>query len=263
MPKFRAMRKRKPQSKKIASKNTPQKTSEGIRLNKYLSNAGVCSRREADIFIEAGSVTVNGKSVTSMGYKVKAGEEVRFDGKLLNPVKMEYILLNKPKDFDTVNRDASGRRSALQLIANASNAPLNPIERLNKTSSGLMIFTNDGELIKKLSAPKSGFSKLYHLTLDRTFSQEDMDALKEGIALDGKLLKVQDVSYIEKAPRNEIGIEIRSTRKNLVRRIFEKLEYEIVNLDRVVYAGLTKKDLPRGHWRPLTKQEIINLKMIK
>jgi len=244
-------------------KKSASNESSGIRLNKYLSNSGVCSRREADIYIEAGSVTVNGKSITSMGYKVQPGEEVRFDGKLLNPVKMEYILLNKPKDFDTVNRDEYGRRSALQLIANASNAPLNPIERLNKSSSGLMIFTNDGELIKKISAPKSGFSKIYHLTLDRTFSQEDMDALKEGIALDGKLVKVHEVSYIDKAPRKEIGIEIRSTRKNLVRRIFEKMEYEIVNLDRVVYAGLTKKDLPRGHWRPLTKQEIINLKMIK
>mgnify|MGYP000070718828 CR=1 FL=1 len=257
------MKSRKPHSNKAAAKNTPKNASEGIRLNKYLSNSGVCSRREADIYIEAGSVTVNGKAVTSMGYKVKPGEEVRFDGKLLNPVKMEYILLNKPKDFDTVNRDASGRRSALQLIANASNAPLSPIERINKTSSGLLIFTNDGDLIKKLSSPKNGFSKIYHLSLDRSFSQEDMDTLKEGMALDGKLVKVHDISYIEKAPRNEIGIEIRTTRKNLVRRIFEKLEYEIVHLDRVVYAGLTKKDLPRGHWRPLTKQEIINLKMIK
>lgn len=255
------MKRRKAQPNTSNTNKKPAST--GIRLNKYLSNSGVCSRREADIYIEAGSVTVNGKAVTAMGYKVQAGEEVRFDGKLLNPVKMEYILLNKPKDFDTVNRDASGRRSALQLIANASNSPLSPIERLNKSSAGLMIFTNDGELIKRLSAPKSGFTKLYHITLERNFSQEDLDALKEGIALDGRIVKVQDISYIDNAPRREVGIEIRSTRKNLVRRIFEKMEYEIVNLDRVIYAGLTKKDLPRGHWRPLTKQEVINLKMIK
>ena len=246
-----------------ASKPSTPKDSNSSRLNKYIANSGVCSRREADIYIQAGSVTVNGKAITEMGYQVKKGDEVRFDGVIVNPVKKEYILLNKPKDFDTVTRDGQGRRSALQLVSNASKSNLSPVGRLNKSSSGLMLFTNDGELIKTLSAPKNGFQKLYHVTLNKPLAQEDLDAVKEGIPLDGKIMRVQDISFIENAPRKEVGIETRSSKSNLVRRIFEKLEYEVVTLDRVIYAGLTKKDLPRGHWRPLTQQEIINLKMIK
>lgn len=253
-------------SPKGENKSTPKtsnKTSNSSRLNKYLANSGMCSRREADIFIQAGSVTVNGKSVTEMGYQVQMGDEVRFDGQLINPIKKEYILLNKPKDFDTVIRDGHGKRSALNLVSNASKASLSPVGRLHKSSSGLMIFTNDGDLMKRLSAPKNGFQKLYHVTLNKPLSQEDMDAIKEGVPMDGKIMRVQDISYIEKSPKTEVGVETRSSKNNLVRRIFEKLEYEVIQLDRVLYAGLTKKDLPRGHWRHLTKQEIINLNMIK
>ncbi len=234
-----------------------------IRLNRYLSNSGVCSRREADIYIAAGSVTVNGKPVTEMGYKVNLTDEVKFDGRVLNPIKKEYVLLNKPKDFVTSGRDDRGHRTALTLISKASKSPLAPIGKLDKTSTGLLLFTNDGELTKRLNSPKNGLRKIYHIELTKPLRSADLKKIQEGLPVDEKVVKVQDISFIDKAPKTEVGIEIYSSRNNIVRRIFEELEYEIVKLDRVVYAGLTKKDLPRGHWRYLTEQEVINLAMIQ
>lgn len=234
-----------------------------LRLNRYVANSGVCSRREADIFIAAGSVTVNGKAVTEMGYKVQLTDEVRFDGRLLNPIKKEYILLNKPKDFAISSKDGSGHRTALGLISNASKAKLLPVGKMDKSATGLLLFTNDGDMTARLNAPKNGLRKIYQVELTKPLKSTDLKRIKEGIEVEESLVRVQDISYVDNAPKNQIGVEIYSTRNNIVRRIFEQLEYEVVKLDLVVYAGLTKKDLPRGHWRPLTEQEVINLGMIK
>lgn len=234
-----------------------------IRLNRYVANSGVCSRREADIYIAAGNVTVNGKPITEMGYKVKLTDDVRFDGRRLNPAKKEYVLLNKPKDFSTSSRDDQGRRTARALVSKASKAELKPIGKLNKDTTGLIIFTNDGEMIERLNSPKNGLRKIYHVELSKTLRSADLKRIQEGLAVDENVVRVQDISFVDNAPKNQVGIEISSSRNNIVRRIFEELGYEIVKLDRVVYAGLTKKDLPRGHWRYLTEQEAINLGMIK
>lgn len=233
-----------------------------IRLNKYVANSGVCSRREADVLIAAGSVTVNGKPVTEMGHKVKLNDEVRFDGQLLNPEKKEYVLLNKPKDFTTAARNEHGDRTALGLISRSSKAELKPIGKMGKDATGLLLFTNDGELTKRLNSPKNGLRKIFHIELSKPLRSADLKKIQEGLVVDTKVVKVQEVSFVDNAPKTQVGMEIYSSRSKIVSRIFETLEYEIVKLDRVVYAGLTKKDLPRGHWRYLTDQEIINLGMI-
>lgn len=234
-----------------------------IRLNKYVANSGVCSRRDADIYIAAGNITVNGKSITEMGYKVKLTDEVKFDGRLLNPVKKEYVLLNKPKDFSTTVRDEKGKRNVSGLISNASKTPLLPIDKMDKKATGLLLFTNDGDLTKRLKNPKNGLRKIYHVELNKNLRSADLKKIQEGITLDERPVRVQEISFIDNAPKREVGIEIYSTRNKIVERIFEHLEYELVKIDRVAYAGLTKKDLPRGHWRYLNEQEIINLGMIK
>ena len=198
-----------------------------------------------------------------MGYKVQLTDEVKFDGRLLNPIKKEYILLNKPKDFAMVAKDGRGNRSAMGLISNASKAKLLPVGKMDKASTGLLLFTNDGELTTRLSNPKNGLRKIYHVELTKPLKSTDLKRIQEGLTVEESPVRVQDISYIDNAPKTQVGIEIFSTRNNIVRRIFEQLEYDIIKLDLVVYAGLTKKDLPRGHWRPLTEQEVINLGMIK
>ncbi|MFH6603476.1 pseudouridine synthase [Maribacter algicola] len=233
-----------------------------IRLNKFVSNSGVCSRRDADIYIAAGNVTVNGKPITEMGYKVKLTDEVRFDGRLLNPAKKEYVLLNKPKDFATTVRDEKGRRNVSGLISNASKSPLLPIDKMDKHATGLLLFTNDGDLTKRLKNPKNGLRKIYHVELNKDLRSADLKRIQEGIVLDERPIRVQEISFIDDAPKRELGIEIYSSKNKVVELLFEHLGYEVVKIDRVVYAGLTKKDLPRGHWRYLTDQEVINLGMI-
>ena len=235
---------------------------EKIRLNKYLSTAGVCSRREADTFIAAGTVSVNGKVITEMGYKVSPDDEVRFNGALLRPEKKAYVLLNKPKNFITTTRDERGRRTVMELVANASKSRLLPVGRLDRNTTGLLLFTNDGDLAKKLTHPKHGVSKLYHVFLNKPLRAADLEKIRAGLHLEDGRVKVDDVSFIDSAGKTEVGLKIHSGRNRIVRRIFEHLGYEVMKLDRVVFAGLTKKDLPRGHWRYLTKQEVINLKMI-
>ncbi len=249
----------------IKKKTEPKKASNPneMRLNRYVANSGVCSRREADIYIAAGNVTVNGKHISEMGYKVQLTDDVRFDGRRLNPVKKEYVLLNKPKDFTTSGRDEYGRRTARSLISKASKAELKPIGKLDKDTTGLIIFTNDGEMTKSLNSPKNGLRKIYHVELNKNLRSADLRRIQDGIAVEEHVVRVQDISFVENAPKNQVGVELFSTRNNIVRRIFEELEYEIVKLDRVVYAGLTKKDLPRGHWRFLTEQEVVNLSIIK
>lgn len=247
-------------------KKNPHNTNPGnpdlIRLNRYVANAGVCSRRDADTYIAAGNVTVNGKTVTEMGFKVNRTDEVRFDGRLLNPEKKEYILLNKPKNFITTTSDEKGRRTVMELISSASKARLLPVGRLDRNTTGLLLFTNDGDLAKKLTHPRHGVRKIYHVVLDKNFKAADMKKLGAGIELEDGPVQVDEVSYINNAPKREVGIELHTGRNRIVRRIFEHLGYEVVKLDRVVFAGLTKKDLPRGHWRHLSQQEVINLGMI-
>ena len=259
---------RKPFSKKSTSSSKPQKAKrtsnpDEIRLNRYIANAGVCSRREADTYIAAGNVTVNGKVVTEMGYKVKRSDDVRFDGRKLNPEKKEYVLLNKPKNFITTTSDEKGRRTVMELVSSASKARLLPVGRLDRNTTGLLLFTNDGDLTTKLTHPKHGVRKMYQVTLDNNLSMSDLHKIQEGLELEDGPVQVDDVSYIQGAPKKEVGVIIHSGRNRIVRRIFEHLGYHVIKLDRVVFAGLTKKDLPRGHWRHLTEQEVINLKMIK
>ncbi|NDV41698.1 pseudouridine synthase [Flagellimonas sediminis] len=259
----------KPYGKKFASQPkksaAPQKKSnpDEIRLNRYIANAGICSRREADTYIAAGNVTVNGKPVTEMGYKVKRSDDVRFDGKRLSMEKKEYILLNKPKNFITTTSDEKGRRTVMELISSASSARLLPVGRLDRNTMGLLLFTNDGELTKKLTHPKHGVRKIYHVHLDKSLSVADLHKIEAGLELEDGPIEVDSISFVQGAPKRELGIEIHSGRNRIVRRIFEHLGYEVTKLDRVIFAGLTKKDLPRGHWRHLTEQEVINLKNIK
>lgn len=265
---FKGGDRKKPFNKKFSPKpkqNAPRKKSnpDEIRLNRYIANAGICSRREADTYIAAGNVTVNGKAVTEMGYKVKRSDDVRFDGKRLNLEKKEYILLNKPKNFITTTSDEKGRRTVMELISSASNNRLLPVGRLDRNTTGLLLFTNDGDLTKKLTHPKHNVRKIYHVHLDNNLSLGDLHKIEAGLELEDGHISVDSISYIQGAPKREIGVEIHSGRNRIVRRIFEHLGYNVTKLDRVIFAGLTKKDLPRGHWRPLTEQEIINLKMIK
>lgn len=233
-----------------------------VRLNKFIANAGICSRREADTFISAGSVMVNGKVITEMGFQVKPGDEVRFDGKRIVREKKEYILLNKPKNFITTTRDERGRKTVMDLVGNASKSRLYPVGRLDRNTTGLLLFTNDGDMAKTLTHPKHGVRKVYHVHLDKALKKEDLIKIQKGLELEDGPIEVDQVSYIADSPKREVGIELHSGRNRIVRRIFESLGYEVVRLDRVVFAGLTKKDLPRGHWRPLSEQEINNLKMI-
>lgn len=233
--------------------------SEGMRLNKYVSNSGICSRRDADIYISAGNVTVNGKVITEMGYKVKLTDEVKFDGRKINPEKPEYIVLNKPKGFYVTGSLEKKNRTVMDLIANASKSKLDPVGKLDTQATGLLLFTNDGALAKKLANPRNGIRQIYHLELDRELAYDDLQKIKEGLSLEDGPVKVTDISYVENRPKREVGLELRSTKNHIVQRIFKSLNYEIVKLDRVVFGGLTKKDLPRGHWRVLSKQEIINL----
>jgi 23S rRNA pseudouridine2605 synthase len=248
--------------KKSEDKPKKKNTEEGIRLNKYIANSGLCSRRDADIYIKAGSVTVNGEAIIEMGYKVKPGDEVKFDERSVSPRKKEYFLLNKPKGFITPKKGERSSKTVMDLMQNASPNPLHFIGSLNRHSVGLMLFTTDLEIANKLNNPKQNMRKIYQVTLDRSFKHEDLMAIRNGIVIDREPVDVTAVSFVEGGKNNEIGIEIHSGKDNIVPRIFDHLSYEVKILDRVAFGGLTKKDLPRGNYRLLTPQEIINLKMI-
>ena len=241
----------------------PTVTPAEVRLNKYIADAGICSRRNADMYISSGNVTVNGEVMTTLGYRVKPTDEVRFDGKLLSSEKKEYILLNKPKGFITTTNDEKGRKTVMDLVANATNARILPVGRLDGATTGLLLLTNDGELTKKLTHPTHGVRKIYHVILDRKLDYKDFMKIQDGLELEDGFIEVDEISYVNDKPKNEIGIKIHSGRNRIVRRIFEHLGYQVEKLDRVVFAGLTKKDLPRGHWRRLTQQEVINLRNMK
>jgi len=244
------------------NKKKTQKPSEGIRLNKFIAHAGICSRREADMHIKIGSVKVNNKVMTEMGYKVKPTDEVQFDGQRLQAEKPTYVLLNKPKGFITTTRDEKGRKTVMDLVANATKARIVPVGRLDRPTTGLLLFTNDGDLAKKLTHPSTGVKKLYHVVLDKNVSGQHLQSIKAGIKLDDGSIKADEVSYVQGASKREVGIALHSGRNRIVRRIFESLGYEVITLDRVLFAGLTKKDLPRGHWRHLSQTEVQQLKML-
>jgi 23S rRNA pseudouridine2605 synthase len=237
---------------KVAAKKSNPVT-DGIRLNKYISNSGICSRREADTFIATGLVTVNGKIINEMGYKVKLEDDVRFDGRRINPEPMAYVLLNKPKGFATTTSDSKGN-TVMDLVANASSSRITPIGRLGRNETGLLFFTNDDKLKEKLS--KKGMERLFHVELDKNLKAADFQKIKEGLTIDGKKVEVEEISYVDNRPKKEIGLKIKNMGNSVIRDIFKDLNYDIVKLDCVTMAHLTKKDLPRGRWKILTQQEV-------
>ena len=233
-----------------------------IRLNKYIANSGICSRREADELILQGLVEVNGKVVTEMGYQVQAGDKVVFDGQGITPEKPVYVLLNKPKGYISTTKDDKARKTVMDLVANASPYRVFPVGRLDRSTTGVILLTNDGHLTKKLTHPSFQMKKIYHVTLDRKLSVEDLRTIADGIRLEEGVAEVDSISFIEGQPKNEVGIEIHIGWNRVVRRIFQKLGYEVEALDRVMFAGLTKKNIKRGHWRILTELEVNNLKKL-
>ncbi|MGI9651532.1 pseudouridine synthase [Chryseobacterium sp. RLHN22] len=233
-----------------------------IRLNKYIANSGICSRREADELITQGLVEVNGKVVTEMGYQVQKTDKVVFDGQNITPEKPVYVLLNKPKGYISTTKDDKARKTVMDLVANASPYRVFPVGRLDRSTTGVILLTNDGHMTKKLTHPSFDAKKIYHVTLDKKLTHEDMKLIAEGIRLDEGVATVDQISFIEGKPKNEVGIEIHIGWNRVIRRIFQRLGYEVEALDRVMFAGLTKKNIKRGHWRILSEQEVNNLKML-
>ena len=234
---------------------------ESIRLNKFLANAGVCSRREADEFITAGVVSVNGEVVTELGTKIKRGDEVKFHDQTVSIERKIYVLLNKPKDTVTTSDDPQARRTVMDLVKGACDERIYPVGRLDRNTTGVLLLTNDGDLASKLTHPKYLKKKIYHVHLDKNLTKADMEQIAAGIQLDDGEIQADAISYTDDFKKDEVGIEIHSGKNRIVRRIFESLGYKVVKLDRVFFAGLTKKGLRRGEWRYLTEQEVNFLRM--
>jgi 23S rRNA pseudouridine2605 synthase len=234
-----------------------------IRLNKYLADAGICSRREADRLIESGVVQINGKIVTQLGTKVGPDDKVQYGGQTLKREKLRYILLNKPKDFITTSNDPFDRKTVMALVEKACTERIYPVGRLDRNTLGLLLFTNDGEIAKKLTHPKHRVKKIYHAFLDKALSKVDMIKLLAGVELEDGIIQPDKIAYVEgENDKKQIGLELHSGRNRIVRRMFEHLGYKVIKLDRVFFAGLTKKDLPRGKWRHLAEKEVNILKRI-
>lgn len=251
-----------PKTKKLEFDKKKTESQPGTRLNKYIANSGICSRREADEMIKAGVIEVDGKVVTELGSRVLEGQVVKYAGEKLRTEKPVYVLLNKPKDYITTMKDPEGRRTVMTLLRGVGNERIFPVGRLDRNTTGLLMFTNDGALAKKLSHPKHEFKKIYHVELDQNVKREHLDALLKGVELDDGFAKADAVDYANPANRKEVGVEIHSGRNRIVRRMFEHFDYKVKKLDRVYFAGLTKKDLPRGRWRHLTELELNMLKMM-
>ncbi len=232
-----------------------------LRLNKFLANAGVCSRREADDFIQAGVVTVNGQVVTELGTKVLRSDEVRFHDEPVNMEKKVYVLLNKPKDFVTTSDDPQNRKTVMQLVKDACPERIYPVGRLDRNTTGVLLFTNDGELASKLTHPQFLKKKIYHVYTDKNVTAADLRQIAEGIHLEDGEIHADAIEYASETDKKQVGIEIHSGRNRIVRRIFEHLGYKVIKLDRVYFAGLTKKNLRRGDWRFLTEKEVAMLRM--
>ncbi len=246
-------------TEKNATERAPSAESGTVRLNRFIANSGVCSRREADNLIAMGLISVNGKVVTEMGYKVKPGDVVRYENRTLRAEKPVYILLNKPKGYLTTTNDPQERKTVMQLIGNAVKERIYPVGRLDRNTTGLLLLTNDGELAEKLSHPSYKVKKVYKAELNRPLTRADFERILEGVKLEEGRALVDNLAIISE-DRKTVGIELHIGWNRVVRRIFEALDYEVLKLDRTLYAGLDKKDLPRGKWRFLTKEEIIRLK---
>lgn len=244
-----------------AKESTKPDQGDLVRLNKYISNAGICSRRDADGLIEKGEITVNGKVVTELGSRVKPNDVVKYKNKVLRKENHLYVLLNKPKDFITTMEDPDNRRTVMDLVKNAGNERIYPVGRLDRNTTGLLLLTNDGELAEYLTHPSNRVKKIYQADLNIPISEEHFDAIRNGIELEDGPIKPDDIQILSK-DRKILGIEIHEGRNRIVRRVFEHFNYEVERLDRVMYAGLTKKDLTRGKYRILSPKEIINLKYL-
>lgn len=231
-----------------------------MRLNKYIANAGICSRRDADELIAKGEIKVNGKVVTEMGISVSIKDDVRYNGQRLNPEEKVYVLLNKPKDYVTTVEDKHAKRTVMELVDDACDQRIYPVGRLDKQTTGLLLLTNDGELTKMLTHPKYNAKKVYHVYTDKPVFASHLDQLASGITLEDGPIHADAISYADKDDKTQVGVEIHSGRNRIVRRMFEHLGYKVMKLDRVYFAGLTKQRIPRGKWRFLTDKEVTRLK---
>ena len=235
----------------------------GVRLNKYIAHSGLCSRRTADEWIAAGKILVNDEVVHEMGFRVQRSDEVKYEGNVVLPVRKIYVLVNKPKDMITTTDDPEGRKTVMDLVAGATEERLYPVGRLDRNTTGLLLLTNDGELAQKMSHPSYEVNKIYHVTLDKPFSKNDLRTLLEGIELEDGAAKVDDAYYLDDIDKSQLAVRLHIGRNRIVRRLFEHLGYQVEKLDRVQYASLTKKDLLRGKWRFLSDKEVIFLKYFK
>ena len=248
--------------KNAHTKAEPELKSGPIRLNKYIANSGICSRREADTYIVAGVVKVNGKVITEMGYKVQAYDKVEFEGQIIKNEAKVYIVLNKPKAIISAVSDERGERTVIEIVKNCCSERLYPVGRLDKPTTGVLLITNDGDLTKKLTHPSSNIKKIYQVGLDKPLTKADMDKLVAGITLEDGEIHADEVSYIDLDDKKKIGVELHSGRNRIVRRMFEHLGYNVRKLDRVYFAGITKKNVKRGMWRYLSDKEVSFLKML-
>ena len=251
---------KKPFAKRISKK--PVKSDKpGMRLNQFIAHSGISSRREADKLIKAGLVQVNGKIIVEMGFRVMPKDTVKFNNETIASETKRYLLLNKPKDYLSSTDDPK-KKNVYELIAKACKERLYPVGRLDRITSGLLLFTNDGELSKKLTYPKQRVKKIYHITLDKNLKAADMNKIKEGVSVDGYVAVIENISYVQNSPKKEIGIEIHIGKNSTLKNLFAYLGYKIVRMDRVYFGGLTKKDIPRGRHRFLSDKEVSMLKMI-
>lgn len=262
--KFRGKKKKDFSSKSPGKFKTPAKKSadaDEIRLNKFVANSGLCSRREADEYIKAGLIKVNGKIITELGTKVRLEDEVKYNDERIKAERLVYVLLNKPKDYITTLRDPFAKRTVLQLVQKAGKERIYPVGRLDRNTTGVLLLTNDGDLTKKLTHPSHNKMKIYNVTLDKNLTKPHFNQILKGITLDDGFISADNMSYIDNTDKSLIGIELHSGRNRIVRRIFNHFGYNIKKLDRVYFAGLTKKGVQRGTWRYLSEKEINMLKM--
>jgi 23S rRNA pseudouridine2605 synthase len=254
---------RKPEyGKKPIVRKAINKVDDGlVRLNKIISSSGICSRREADVLITSGLISVNGKIITELGMKVSPADDIRYNGERMKKERLVYILLNKPKDYITTLKDPFAKRTVLDLIKGACKERVYPVGRLDRNTTGVLLMTNDGDLSKKLSHPSYNRKKIYHVYLDKNLRGADIETISTGIELEDGFIKADEINFVDPKDKKQIGIEIHSGRNRIVRRIFEHLDYKVDKLDRVYFSGLSKKGLQRGEWRFLTEQEVGMLKM--
>jgi len=263
--KFKTDRPKKHAEKKAYQKPTKRNEDDGmIRLNKFIANAGICSRREADRLIESGVVKVNGKVISSLGTRINPADKVQYDNQTLKTENKYYVLLNKPKGYITTTDDPFDRKTVMFLVKDACKERIYPVGRLDKNTTGLLLLTNDGDMAKKLTHPRYSIKKLYHVILDKNITRTDFVKIQNGVQLEDGFMQVDKIAYATGGvSKKELGLELHSGKNRIVRRIFESLGYKVVKLDRAMFASLTKKDIPRGKWRHLEEKEISFLKMVK